>query len=89
MNDTPDYRNPDAIRDFVMDHMHYSGDFRHFLSEREWSAVYLCGDGFGTVDADFASTKLEWDWSHVRDSTDEAFLDMAATIQTILRRKAA
>jgi hypothetical protein len=89
MNDTPDYRDPDAIRDFVMDHMHTLGVHADFLTEAEWARVYLCGDGFGPVTESFASSQLEWDWSHVRDSSDEAFLDMAAEIQTTIRYRLA
>jgi hypothetical protein len=89
MNDCPDYRDPDAIRDFVMDHMHTLGMRSSLLADAEWIRVYLCGDGFGPVTESFARDRLEWDWSHVRDSSDEAFLDMAAEIQTTLRYREA
>ncbi|GAF70197.1 unnamed protein product [marine sediment metagenome] len=89
MTNCPDYRDPDAIRRFVMDFMHSTGARRTELDYADWGSVYLRGDGFGPVDHAFASRQLEWDWSHVRDSSDEAFLDMAAEIQTCLRYRVA
>ena len=76
----------DRIRKFVMDHMAYSGSRRHMLTDREWGFVYLCGDGFGTINERWARQQC-WDWSHVRDSSDAGIDRMARAIAKILARK--
>lgn len=85
MNDCPDYRDPDAIREHVMAFMHRTGAHRDLLTDRQWGFVWLCGDGFGTVSESFARRAC-WDWSHVRDSSDEGFYRMAEAIEMILRK---
>jgi hypothetical protein len=43
------------------------------LSTEEWKRLWLLCDGFGMQDEAFAN-QVEWDWSHVRDSSYPALL---------------
>lgn len=63
----------DATRRAVMDFMHHAGKYHETLSQEDWIRVYLKADGFGPVTLNYASRVLEWDWSHVRDSSPRAF----------------
>lgn len=49
------------------------------LTPEAWREAYLMADGFGTVDLKFAEEQC-WDWSHVRDSSPDAFKRMAEFI---------
>jgi hypothetical protein len=54
---------------------------RSRLTWPEQTQVRTLGDGFGTLTAD--SDQI-WDWSHIRDSTDEAKERMANLIRDYL-----
>lgn len=65
-------------REFVMSFLHHAGPFKSIFTADEQFQIRLLADGFGkTADHD-----LVWDWSHVRDSSDEAMSAMATAIRT-------
>lgn len=70
-----------TAREFVMSYLHSSGANRNVLTPAQQEVVRLEGDGFGPTD----DLDLVWDWSHVRDSSDEGFAAMAAMIRRITR----
>ena len=74
----------DERREMVMDYMHFNGKHRDELSGDDWVEVYLLGDGFGPLDFGAADLMVEWDWSHVRDSSVEAIRNMYEHLQLIL-----
>ena len=59
------------IRRRVMSYMSYEGERRNRINPLEWELIWLLGDGFGHVDREFANEQC-WDWSHVRDSSENA-----------------
>lgn len=70
----------EANREFVMSYLHPKGWRHEDLTPALQQVVRYEGDGFGrTYDLD-----LVWDWSHIRDSSSEAFAAMAATIRRLL-----
>lgn len=71
----------DAKRAVVMSFLSWSGSMNSELPYGLWSKVYLKGDGFGPhVGPEYASQVLEWDWSHVRDSSPAAIDAMFAEL---------
>ena len=70
-------------RKFVCDHLHYNGKLIKLLTdEQQWEA-YCIADGFGKMTpAQLKTINDGWDWSHVRDSSDKAFSEMAQYIIT-------
>jgi hypothetical protein len=78
-------RSPEHDRSFVMRYLSHAGQFYGLLKVDEMRAVRMLADGFGTLvelpaDSPVAVDDLVWDWSHVRDSSDEAFARMAEAI---------
>ena len=71
--------NPADCRLAVMDRMHHDGRYAIASSDDRWEAAYLLGDGFGTVTKSFAVSQC-WDWSHVRDSSQAALVNMALAL---------
>lgn len=69
-------------RKFVCEHLSYNGPlYKKVLNESERQHCWTLADGFGpgwTIE-DIAS-KLEYDWSHIRDSSPAAFKEMAEYI---------
>ena len=64
-------------RGFIGEHLHYNGRYKSIVSDSLWLECYLDCDGFGEVDQRRAAYDLEFDWSHVRDSSDLAMLRVA------------
>jgi hypothetical protein len=71
-------------RAVVMAAMHRMGDLRGALSDGHWSAFYCLCDGFGEVNFVDAAIRLQWDWSHVRDSSDDALAEVASKVRAAL-----
>ena len=65
----------EQIRKSVIGYMHYNGDDYGRLNSFQWETVYLAADGFGSINIQWARQQ-SWDWSHVRDSSPEAFRRM-------------
>lgn len=67
---------------FVVSYMHYSGESYGVLDEDEMWAVYCQGDGFGVrTPQELAEINGGWDWSHIRDSSEEGYQRMADEIR--------
>ncbi len=75
----------EQLRPAVMSYMHYDGSRGDSLNRDEWTEVYLLADGFGTITLESA-LDLEWDWSHVRDSSLTAIGHMFAKIKELRSR---
>jgi hypothetical protein len=74
----------------IVEHVHWGGAKRGVLTDAEWYAVYAEGDGFGyrTV-AELREINGGFDWSHVRDSSDEGVERMHARLRSILASRVA
>lgn len=67
-------------RKLVVSHMKYDGKHKDVLSPEEDKEVYKLGDGFG-------HGTIFQDWSHIRDSSEEAMARMADRIREIREEK--
>ena len=56
----------------VISYLHYNGENKDKISEGQWRSSYLKADGFGQIGM-MKAMQNDWDWSHVRDSSPEAF----------------
>jgi hypothetical protein len=74
--------SPRTARSIVCDYLYHGGSCRELLSTDEHMEVYVLADGFGKIGREALS--MHYDWSHVRDSSDEAMLAMAAKITEIV-----
>jgi len=61
--------------DLVVDCTHYSGKTK--LPRDIENKLWAMADGFGECDIDYIANTLEWDWSHIRDSSSAAVVKMA------------
>jgi len=57
------------------------GALYHTLDEYTRQQAWLMADGFGKVDLRTLCETLCWDWSHVRDSSEQAVAEMAAFLR--------
>jgi hypothetical protein len=78
MNDTKEKESVSDASKFVMDHLHWKGKRYGTLSDvQELHIRYFIADGFGNLSEQDLDQEMildmMWDWSHVRDSSDEAF----------------
>jgi hypothetical protein len=71
-----------TARSIVCDYLYHGGSCRTMLSNDEHMEVYVLADGFGKIGREALS--MHYDWSHVRDSSEEAMLAMAAKITEIV-----
>ena len=73
-------------RPLVIACLHYEGEIEHLVSaDLAWDA-YCEADGFGYLDAEsLAEINEGWDWSHVRDSSDEGIARVAQLLRGNLR----
>ena len=73
--------------DYVMSFLHHTGEnTKHITDKQATDIKFYHADGFGKLTelpTEYNSELLQdmlFDWSHVRDSSDEAFLAMAKAI---------
>ena len=73
--------------DYVMSFLHYTGEnTEHINNQQDGDIRFYHADGFGNLSEKTNNTDSEllkdmlFDWSHIRDSSDEAFLAMAHAI---------
>ena len=73
--------------DYVMSFLHYTGEnTEHINNQQDGDIRFYHADGFGNLSEKSNNMYSEsmkdmlFDWSHVRDSSDEAFLAMAHAI---------
>jgi hypothetical protein len=77
-----DGMHPD--RSLVVDYVHSTGRFSQELPDKVFWEVYQLGDGFGRLPPEMlAEINDGYDWSHVRDSSDEAFAEMATHLRSL------
>lgn len=72
-------------RAFVTAHLHWNGVYKSILSLEQQEQAYLMCDGFGNL-ADLhplSDTRTHWDWSHIRDSSYDAFEKVADWIASV------
>lgn len=69
-----------TVRAFVVGFLHWNGENHGKLTRADEVRVRSLADGFGPGVTP-ANPDLFWDWSHVRDSSDEAFTAMAAMLE--------
>lgn len=72
----------DACWNSICAYMHHGGEnFGDLTSSQIWE-VYCLGDGFGKMTPNqLLYINDGWDWSHIRDSSDEATIAMAMLIK--------
>jgi hypothetical protein len=82
------------MRKQMLDNLYYNlfGEGARHLPLEDRVDVYLEGDGFGATRAGEARERMldymkgGWDWSHLRDSSDEALERAQARLTAIFRR---
>lgn len=66
-------------------YLYHGGDKRHVLTDPQHVALFALGDGYGRMTAaQLRAEGLEWDWSHVRDSSLEALEAMVEALRRLL-----
>ena len=80
-----------TAREYVVSFLHYTGDNYGLVNESAQTDIrFKYADGFGPLTLVANEHDMEtleemlWDWSHVRDSSDEAFDRMARVINEIM-----
>lgn len=80
--------NQNKIREFVIEHLHWDGKYRNCISEYDHQVLYGMADGFGLLTSkELSGINDGYDWSHIRDSSPEAFKRMADYIKEIQRKR--
>lgn len=69
-------------RQWVIAHLHWNGGYKHMISHEQWIQAYLLCDGFGANIDPLMASYQDYDWSHVRDSSDDAFSNVAQFLAT-------
>lgn len=73
-------------RDFVNTFMHHGGTMAHALDDDQFWEVYCLADGFGFLTSEeLAQLNDGFDWSHIRDSSPEAFKRMRERIEQFIQ----
>ena len=79
-------------RDYVVSFLHHTGENKeHINATIDSDTRYLHADGFGSLqdgDYDMDTIRLGLGLSHVRDSSDEAFIAMAKYISKHMKFRA-
>jgi hypothetical protein len=58
---------------YLHNYLYHGSPNRHVLSAVDHDRAFALCDGYGTfTTSGLRANGLNWDWSHVRDSTDEA-----------------
>lgn len=72
----------------IVEYVHYAGRKRDALTGAERYAIYCEGDGFGHLpESELLEINDGWDWSHIRDSSDEGIQRMSDKLDEILSKK--
>tara|TARA_R110000851_G_scaffold312457_1_gene473005 strand:- start:194 stop:493 length:300 start_codon:yes stop_codon:yes gene_type:complete len=84
-----EFATPCQVRDFVVSYLHHAGANNGKLNARQDGNIrWFFADGYGDLagmERDVA-VELVFDWSHVRDSSEKAFDNMARAILKKLGR---
>lgn len=74
--------------DLIVRYMHYKGDKRDVLPEDIMWKIYCAADGFGRLPPrELEQINGGWDWSHIRDSSEQAINLMSAIIRRYERER--
>jgi hypothetical protein len=65
----------------VVSCLHYSGEQHKTTPNDVHNRAWTLADGFGRRTLKEIHEELEWDWSHVRDSSEEATQKIAAYLR--------
>jgi len=70
---------------FLHGYLYHSGESREVLSPVEHDRAMALCDGYGgfTI-SELKSLGLDWDWSHVRDSSERALSTARAYVERVL-----
>jgi hypothetical protein len=72
--------------DLIVQVLHWDGPLHDQApADIAWNA-YTLADGFGRMSGGELRTTVGWDWSHLRDSTDEGHARVADYIRKNLER---
>ena len=66
----------------VVDCLHWSGNRYKSMPDGVAIQCWTLADGFGRCSLDHIANTLEWDWSHIRDSSTNAIAEIADYIRT-------
>jgi len=67
--------------------LHWNGSLRGIVGSELDTHLFVMCDGFGKrTAAELAD--MDWDWSHVRDSSDEAIARAASMLRAVVRADA-
>ena len=82
-----------TAREYVVSFLHYTGDNNEVLNNTTEADIrFKHANGFGNLSLIAKETDFEtlgdmlWDWSHVRDSSDEAFENIAVAINEVVTK---
>jgi hypothetical protein len=67
--------------DLVMSYLHYSGSRRKLINDEQFIKAFLLCNGFGDGISVAFANEIEFDWSHVRDSSPIGFDNAAAYLK--------
>ena len=76
-------KTEEVLRDSVISYLHWDGENRKKLTENYRRKLYLLCDGFGSIDEETAK-EIEWDWSHVRDSSMSALSNVQKALTSLM-----
>ena len=67
---------------FIFHYLNFNGDHANVLPQNLQLKFRLLADGFGKIDPSMDQFEdMIWDWSHIRDSSDEAIAKIADSIR--------
>ena len=81
--DTTDYNTAWKV---LVQFLSHTGLYRYVLTDSAYIRVRMLADGFGTGISPTTKEHTFWDWSHVRDSSEEAVFKMASKLFEELSR---
>ena len=71
----------------VVSHLHYNGELQGLLRSQDHDALWALADGFGRMPInELRELHIDRDWSHIRDSSDEALDRIATKINEIVKQ---
>lgn len=71
--------------EFICSYLHHSGRDCRVLTEDQHNFLFSLGDGYGRKRIEqLKADRLTWDWSHIRDSSDEALEEIYRELIKIL-----
>jgi len=79
--------NPDKFK-FIYNYLYHSGPYQDRLSPAEHNHLFSLGDGYGKMTVQqLQANGLTYDFSHIRDSSDEALERIYKELRNIVSQK--